>query len=414
MAVWVRACSILMVATAAFGVVGVSAQQAGSDPAPGEPSAGGQTMIDNTNRVTATGTLRYWRAHSTDGGRAMLKVYRPEGGRLVLVGTSPLESVPPGQTALFEVHIPVDRNDLIGVYCPDANCVDLVSGGQSLVADGDRGTSVIADYASATTVPAVSAGTTKAFDGPSRAGDRLVVPVVGRGPGVAGTQWISSLELFNTGSSAADVVLFFNRSGEDNTSPAARAQIAVPARGLVVIEDLLEDAFLVSEGTGSVDVLASFPIIAHSRIANTGGGEGTYGQLVPAIPEQWGIGDDDTPGLDPKVDVVSLFEVRHDQSFRTNVGAANVSGVPLTVEIRAFVDTAPIGTPMTVELPPFSHRQLNGILPQMSVPHGTLGVRLELQAASGSQGRFVAYASVVDNLTGDAVYQMGERQPQLP
>jgi hypothetical protein len=384
------------------------------EPGPGDPTVGGKTLIDDLNRMTATGELRFWRAHSSDGGRAMLKVYRPEGSRLVLVGASPLETLPPGQTSLFEIRIPVNRNDLIGVYCPDANCVDQMSGGQSLVAEGDRGTSQTADFASSSGTPAIHAGTTRAFNGPSRGDERLVLPVVGRGPGAAGTQWLSSLELFNTSATEIDVVLFFNRSGQDNTTPAAQASLSVPARGLVVIDDLLAEAFLLNDANGSVDIQASAPVIAHSRIANVGGADGTYGQLVPAIPERWAMGDDTAPGLDAKVDVVSLFEVRHDADFRTNIGAANVSGVPLQIEVRAFLDTSPIGQMTVLELPPFSHRQLNGILPTLGIPNGTFGVRLELAAAAGSAGRFVAYASVVDNSTGDAVFQLGERQPQLP
>jgi hypothetical protein len=405
---WIAATACCLLAVAA------SAQEAGVEPGPGDSSIGGQTVIDDLNRVTVTGELRFWRAYSADGGRAMLKVFRPEGSRLVLVGASPLETLPPGQTELFEIRIPVNRNDLIGVYCPDANCVDQLSGGQSLVAEGDRGTSQAADFASSSGTPAVHAGTTRAFDGPSRGGNRLILPVVGRGPGLAGTQWISSLELFNTSASEVDVVLFYNRSGIDNTTPAAQASLSVPARGLVVIEDLLAEAFLLDDAGGSVDIQASAPVIAHSRIANFGSGNGTYGQLVPAVPETWAMGDDTAPGLDTKVDVVSLFEVRHDGDFRTNIGATNVSGVTLQLEVRAFLDTSPIGEALVLELPPFSHRQINGILPTLGIPNGTLGVRLELAASAGSGGRFVAYASVVDNQTGDAVFQLGERQPSLP
>jgi hypothetical protein len=184
------------------------------EPGPGDPTVGGKTLIDDLNRMTATGELRFWRAHSSDGGRAMLKVYRPEGSRLVLVGASPLETLPPGKTSLFEIRIPVNRNDLIGVYCPDANCVDQMSGGQSLVAEGDRGTSQTADFASSSGTPADPRRHHPGLRRPlARRDERLVLPVVGRGPGLAGTQWLSSLELFNTSATEIDVVLFFNRSG---------------------------------------------------------------------------------------------------------------------------------------------------------------------------------------------------------
>ena len=113
-------------------------QQAGRDPAPGLPQPGGVTLIDTEHPVTSSGTLDLWRATSAQGARVMLKVFRPEGNRLVLIGTSSLETVAAGEVATFSCKIPVARNDLIGCYCPDSSCVDAFTDGTTLAGDGDE------------------------------------------------------------------------------------------------------------------------------------------------------------------------------------------------------------------------------------------------------------------------------------
>jgi len=391
-----------------------AAQVSGVTPEPGAPSPGGVTILDDENRVTATGALRYWRAHSTHGGRAMLKVFRPEGGRLVLVGSSPLVTLAPGETGTFACSIPVSRNDLIGCFCPDANCVDRGATGSVLVADGDLGTSEAGVFTPETGAPAVFAASTRSFDVPSRAANDLVVPVVSRGPGAAGTLWATSLEIFNTGVQEAQVALYLNLSDRDNTIPAASAQAIIPARSLLVIEDLLSQTFDMEEATGSVDLISSERIIAHSKITNIGGAAGGFGQKVPAVPAAWSLGDDEAAGLEPNSDIAYLFAVRQDDSYRTNAGVANLSGFTLEVDLEAFDGTSRVGRSVRLALPPFSHTQINRVLNLLQTTSSQSGLRLNVSAAQGSAARFIAYSSRVDNLSGDAVFQIADRQPPLP
>jgi hypothetical protein len=109
--------------------VRADAQTAGRDPVPGVPLSGGTTYVDVGHPVTSSGELRVWRVASSQGARVMLKVYRPDGDRLLLIGTSPLETVSAGTVATFQCRIPVARNDVIGCFCPDSSCADAHSGG---------------------------------------------------------------------------------------------------------------------------------------------------------------------------------------------------------------------------------------------------------------------------------------------
>ena len=391
----------------------VAAQSAGVTPEPGTPSSGGITLLDDEHRVSTSGTLKYWRAYSTNGGRAMLKVFRPEGNRLVLVGTSSLVTLPPGEIGTFRCSIPVSRNDIIGCYCPDTNCADRSSTGLALETDGDVGTSLSDVFQNHIGVPAVFASTTQSFDVPSMAANDLVIPVVGRGPGVAGTEWVTSLEIFNTGVQEAQVALYFNRSGLDNTTPSASAWAFIPARSVFVIDDLLLESFDIDAGIGSVDLIASEGIIAHSNISNTGSSAGSYGQKVPAVPAAWALGDDEAPGLEPNADIAYLFALVEDEVFRTNAGICNVSGVVLEVDLEAFDGTSPVGSPLRLTVPPFSHLQLNQVLNHLGAGDHSSGLRLNVSAAPGSTARFLAYSSRVDNDSGDAIFQVADREPPL-
>ena len=337
----------------------------------------------------------------------MLKVWRPEGDRLVLVGASPLVTAPAGQTATFTCRIPVARGDLIGCFCPDAACVDRFAGGLVQTGAGDLGTVERTVLADGTGEPALSAAGSALVDIPSPAGTDLVLPVAARNPGENGTFWKTALELYNTSAETAEVTLFFDRSGEDNSIPAASARIDLPAGATQVIDDLLLDAFGLEQDSGAVDIVSSKPLLAHARIFNTGDPRGTFGQLVPAVPATWAVGWADTPGIDPSVAELSLFEVREDAAYRSNLGVVNVAGAPLEVTLTAFGPEGPVGEAMTVSLQPYSHVQIGHVLDRLGVPAGERNLRLVAAPAPGTAGRFLAYLSRVDQGTGDAVFLMG-------
>jgi hypothetical protein len=343
----------------------------------------------------------------------MLKVYRPDGDRLLLVGTSPLETVTAGDVATFSCRIPVARNDLIGCFCPDSTCVDAFSDGDTMSAAGDLGSSPLNLFAPGVGSPAIFAAGSLLADVPSTAATDLVVPVVARTPGLNGTVWSTSLEIHNTSDRIAEIALFFNRSNQNNTTPAASAQAAIQPMSTLVFDDLLLDAFELGDDIGSVDIVSSEPIFAHARIANYGGVSGSFGQSSAAVPVAWALGEDDVPGTNPAADNATLFECREGADFRCNLGITSVANVPLTVAVTAWIGPDSVGTPLALDLEPFSHTQVNRVLQSMGIS-ATGGVRLNVSAAPGSSGRFFAYMSSIDNLSGDAVFLLGDRVSTLP
>ena len=174
----------------------------------------------------------------------------------------------------------------------------------------------------------------------------------------------------------------------------------------------LIETFDIENAVGSVDLISSQRIIAHATISNLGGG-GTFGQGVPAVPAEWGLGDDEAPGLEPNADIAYLFSIVENDEFRTNVGVSNLAGVTLEVDLEAFDGTSPVGAPIRLIIPPYSHIQVNRVLDVLGISETASPLRLNVSAAPGSTARFLAYSSRVDNVTGDAVFLLGEREPPL-
>ncbi len=389
-----------------------AAQHAGRDPAAGTPSPGGVTLIDREHPVDGAGELRIWRAWASQEARVMLKVFRREGSRLVLVGASPLEVVPAGQLAVFSCRIPVVRGDLVGVSCPDAACVDRFADGDALVGTGDVGTTEEAALTAEVGTPAVDAWGGEGLDVPSPVDTELVVPVVARTPGFEGTQWVTDLVLANPGGQEAQVALVLDASDADNTVPAATATVTVPAGGVLELDSLLRDTFGLDPAAGALEILADRPVAAWARIANLGGG-GTYGQTVPAVPAAWALGGAVPPGADPASRTAFFAGLHEDGAWRSNLGAVNLSPGPIQLVVAAHTAAGTIGSPLTLELPPHSHTQVNRVLDALGVPRGTPGVTVTVALAPGVSGRFLAYASRVDNTTGDAVFLLGTSVPAL-
>jgi hypothetical protein len=97
------------------------------------------------------------------------------------------------------------------------------------------------------------------------------------------------------------------------------------------------------------------------------------------------------------------------KGFRTNLGFVNTTGHPTTVfvELRDW-DGSVIGS-LTVNLAPFQYTQLNNVF--KGVVDRALESAYALVYTSTSSAGYFAYASVVDNRSGDPIYIPTVREP---
>jgi CubicO group peptidase (beta-lactamase class C family) len=232
----------------------------------------------------------------------------------------------------------------------------------------------------------VDAGTNDPTTIPMKTGGgatELNVAAAAHGEGAAGSVWRTDLGLLNPGTAAAQVsVVFQPSSGSD----------LVMALSLAAGEhQLLDDVVgrLGGEGSGSLEISSSVPILVSSRTYNQGPG-GSFGQYLD------GFNDSDTVGEDNRG---WLPQLQQNDEFRTNIGLFNTSGEVARVKVHlheadgSLLSTTQrtIGAGERVQL----QEPFDRIAGRTDITSGYAVV--EVVAGSG----VAAYASVVDNRTND-------------
>lgn len=155
------------------------------------------------------------------------------------------------------------------------------------------------------------------------------------------------------------------------------------------------------EGTAALEVAsATGQVIASSRTFNTTD-DGTFGQFLPGIP----TADVIPSGRFARV-IQLAQDVGDDTGFRTNLGFVSRSPTAVTVDVELRASSGDLLGSFAVPLAPFESRRINRVFRQVSSPAVVGGVATVSTATPG--GAFVAYASVVDNASGDPVYMPAE------
>ncbi len=213
--------------------------------------------------------------------------------------------------------------------------------------------------------------------------------------GLNNTSWVTDLTLANPGLADTTARLYLMKGWQDNTVVAAHP-VAVPMRQAVALADVLRTTFLESAASGAILVGADAPLVIGSRTYNDTP-SGSYGQYVPARPLGEAVGTGQPAWL------IGLSESTSTSSgFRTNIGLVNMTAQAIDVEVALYRgDGSWLGT-QSVRLRPYDFQQLDRIytlVTSVDVANGYAVVETTTQ-----DGRFFAYASVVDNRTGDPIH----------
>jgi PKD repeat protein len=221
-----------------------------------------------------------------------------------------------------------------------------------------------------------------------------LVPTSAHKDGYNGTHWATDVAITNPGLADAVVRLYFMKGWQDNSGSAAHP-VVVPLRRSLKLVDVVQTTFLETSASGAFLVAADVPLIVTSRTYNLTEG-GSYGQYVEGYPLAQGAATGQTAWLTQLPQSATT-----DTGFRTNVGVVNVTGQPIVVDISlSAADGVWLGT-KTVVLNPFDFQQVDRIFTQFA----PLGVDngYALLTTSTQRALFFAYASVIDNQTGDPI-----------
>ena len=218
------------------------------------------------------------------------------------------------------------------------------------------------------------------------------LPAVAHASGARGTFWKTDARVFNPSASAEiTVFLAFLRAEADNRG-AAELALSIRPRRAVALDDLVVTLFQ-STGSGGVRLRSAQPFLVTSTTYNIGDGtSGTYGLLVPGLAP----GEALPQGI--------LLQVANDRSpsgSRSNLGLLNPGASPVTVDYRLFdAESATLLGTGSKNLPPLAFLQVNDLFGSSGA--GATVTRNGTVEFVASAPVF-AFASVIDNTSGDAV-----------
>ncbi|HEY0788497.1 MAG TPA: hypothetical protein VGE86_07620, partial [Thermoanaerobaculia bacterium] len=249
------------------------------------------------------------------------------------------------------------------------------------------------------------------------ADDSLIIPAVAHATGV-NSEWQTDLRLLNLGTDKLKYALNLTVSGQDGTVSGKSSEIELASGQNTALNDVVKQWYGLGsmpgegatgvleirplgpagagKGSAAVPVTRSLVSLASSRTYNKTA-NGTLGEYIPAIPYASFVGATTPPA--GRKSVLSLQQLAQSTAYRTNLGVVEASGQPVNVEIRFYDAEGVKLLTVPLSLQAGEHRQLNQVLAANNLTNVS-NARAEVEVMSGD-GRIAAYASVVDNVTGD-------------
>ncbi len=374
-----------------------------------------RVAIPNGTGSPAISTAEVTQNGFVDTVRVMVKIAHPKPTDLVVTLISPdgtrvkLHDHQDGTTPPDSIDATFGSNGIFGTYPDILTPAENLDGFKDLEASGTWTLEVLDEQsASQSGVDpvligwAIQVSTKEAPQPPS--GSSLFVPVGVHAPGSSGTFWVTDVRLFNPSfGDTRNLKVYLIPKDTDGTVEFQQTNVTVPPQTIVSLPDILANRFGVDQLQGNLIFETDDPhILATSRTYNTGGGSGTYGQYIDMVRAADALGAGDAAAY--------LVQLARNGAFRTNIGFSEVTGHEATVRVELFdgVTGSGLGSPKQYTIRPFSNTQVNRIFEDLGAGSSP-NAYARITVTSG-QGRVVAYASVVDNATGDAIY-IPARQP---
>jgi hypothetical protein len=219
------------------------------------------------------------------------------------------------------------------------------------------------------------------------------------GSGAGGTQWKTDAGIFNPNTTDVTVTYSYTPQGQDGTLGAVSVQETLPAGRMQSHADIVGEMFHKPGSAGTVRIASDLSVQLSSRTYNDQGAAGTYGQYIP------GTREDDAVGRGARGYLIGL---QNNAAFRTNLGFAETRGMETTATLRIFDSMHQLLCSSEITVPPFSWLQKS--VAGFGAPEGA-DFTADVEWTSG--GALQAYASVVDNSTGDSIFVPAQKESLL-
>src|SRR5712691_4819852 len=216
--------------------------------------------------------------------------------------------------------------------------------------------------------------------------DHFVLPGVANLNSATGA-WHTDVRMFNPGPTAQSAnVTFYPQagSGEPQTVP-----VTINSGEVKGMDNVLSSLFGLSGTGGAIHVTTdtAAPLVVTARTYNQTA-DGNFAEFVPAVTAAESIGKGDR--------ALQILQAEESVRSRINLGVAEVSGKPATVEVSVYVPESKLAVSTEIPLP------ANGFL-QVPVVR-SLGLtnvynaRISVRVIDGD-GRIGAYGSLIDQKT---------------
>ena len=287
---------------------------------------------------------------------------------------------------------------------PDKNCTSVVLDGQDnayvscgrtifVVETQDYQFNTVAEYTAPSSMDGMLIGPDKTLyaagmalgEGGFSLPNLYVLPAVAHTAGAEGANWRTDMVIHNpSADSIAHSVLSLLKTGQDN-SDFESVEREIPPCSSMGIDDAVLSLFG-HDGSGALLIQSDASnLVITSRTYNDQP-QGTFGQFIPGIAES-------------RLNGTLLTQLTENDTYRTNVGMAALYELEQTVSLELYDSSGTQLNSMDVVLPPLGHMQLNQIYRMAGVGSVKNGF-IKIKNGTG----LAAYASVVDNRTGDAIF----------
>lgn len=217
-------------------------------------------------------------------------------------------------------------------------------------------------------------------------------------PGYVGTNWRTDLDINNQGTTVATYEISVLLRDQDNSTPMAATHTLAP-RQSAHFGDILQTEFGLSNAAAALRIKeVSGTIMITSRTYNQLV-SGTFGQSVPAIALADAI---------PYARSARIIGLSHDPSgvtgYRTNIGFVNATPAPITIQVNFYSISGVLLAINNYNLLAYELVQRDKIFELDGVTSSAIEFAFVEIRTTTVGGAFFAYASVVDNVTGDPTY----------
>jgi len=244
----------------------------------------------------------------------------------------------------------------------------------------------------------VAAGAAALVFATSDESDEIYIQGAAHVTGSNNTVWRTDLEIRSVGTVGARIRIDLLQKNRDNTSHSSTI-LDLDAGTARRYEDVL-DLIFGHEGSATLRITTlDGEIRATSRTYNVTP-DGTFGQYIG------GTNPDDIFATGSDATLIQLTSAANDdQGFRTNIGVVNLQGLSTVLDIDLYLADLEYLGRVSTSLLPYEFRQIDKIFARVTtedVPDGFAIIR-----AGSSDSRYLVYASVIDNLTGDPIFIPG-------